>query len=107
MSILAILIQVAITLLIVALYHLWVSRNKQFTSAPPVVVAPAPVPLKSSPAAETMPPELLAVIVAAIAVAIGKPHRVFSVQQGSAYTPEVNVWVLEGRMEHFMSHKVR
>ena len=42
MSILAILIQVAITLLVVALYHLWVSRNKQPASAPPVVVAPTP-----------------------------------------------------------------
>lgn len=107
MSILAILIQVAITLLIVALYHLWVSRNKQPASVPPVVVAPTQTPLKSSPAAETIPPEILAVIAAAIAVVIGRPHRVLSVQQGSAYTPEVNVWALEGRMEHFMSHKVR
>jgi hypothetical protein len=107
MSILAILIQVAITLLIVALYHRWVSRNKQSAAAPPVVVAPTPAPLKSSPAAETIPPEILAVIAAAIAVVIGRPHRVLSVQQGLAYTPEVNVWALEGRMEHFMSHKVR
>jgi hypothetical protein len=107
MSILAILIQVAITLIIVACYHLWVSRNKQPASAPPVLVAPIPAPLKSSPAAEKVPPEVIAVIAAAIAVVIGRPHRVLSVQQGLASTPEVNVWALEGRMEHFMSHKVR
>lgn len=107
MNILAILIQVAVTLVIVALYHLWVSRNKPAASAPPVVLVPSPAPLKNLPAAEIMSPEILAVIAAAIAVVIGRPHQVISVQQGSACTPEVNVWALEGRMEHFMSHKVR
>jgi hypothetical protein len=107
MSILAILIQVALTLSIVALYHLWASRNKHPASPPPLVVAPTPAPLEIPPAAERMPPEMLAVIAAAIAVVIGRPHRVISVQQALAYTPEVNVWALEGRMEHFMSHKVR
>jgi hypothetical protein len=52
------------------------------------------------------PPEILAVIAAAITVALGRPHRVVSIEQ-SAYTPEVNVWALEGRMKQFMSHKVR
>jgi hypothetical protein len=92
---------------VVTLYHLWVSRNKRSEARPPVVVAPIPAPLKIQPAAERMPPEILAVIAAAIAVVIGRPHRVISVEQASAYTPEVNVWALEGRMEHFMSHKVR
>jgi len=136
--------QVLISLLVVALYHLWASRNKQAAppnpnpnlnlnlnlnpnpnllsqsrstpSAPRPSVLPAPplpafaVPVPSPPKPlsppQPMPPEILAVIAAAIAVVLGRPHRVVSVEQ-AAYTPEVNVWALEGRMKHFMSHKVR
>ena len=106
MSILAILIQVAISLVVVALYHLWVSRKKQPAQASRRCRA-SRAAAKTSPAAEPMPPEILAVIAAAIAVVLGRPHRVLSVQQATAHTPEVNIWALEGRMEQFMSHKVR
>jgi hypothetical protein len=107
MSMLALLVQVGISVVVVTFYHLWVSRGKQPGAATPVVVAPVVTPPKISPAEEPMTPEILAVIAAAIAVVIGRPHRVVSVQQGSARTPEVNVWSLEGRVEQFMSHKVR
>jgi len=103
----AILIQITISLVVVTLYHLWVSCKKQPVSAPPVVVVPIVTPLQTSPAVEPLPPEMLAVIAAAIAVVLGQPHRVVSVQQAAAQTPEVNVWALEGRMEQFMSHKIR
>ncbi len=128
--------QVVISLLVVTLYHLWASRHKQAAppnpnlnrnpilpsvphshqlappaSAPPAtslpaVAAPIPVPPKPLPAPQATPPEILAVIAAAIAVVLGRPHRVVSIEQ-TAYTPELNVWALEGRMKHFMSHKVR
>lgn len=108
MSLPTLLIQLVISLLVVALYHLWVSRKKLPAPAPPVVLAPAAPPPKASPAADAMLPETIAVIAAAIAVVLGRPHRVVSVHQTQqAPLPEVNVWALEGRMKQFMSHKVR
>jgi hypothetical protein len=114
MNIVAILVQIAVSLLVVALYHLWVSRKKQPVPAPSapvasVVVAPVAAPPKTSPGPpmEPVPPEIIAVIAAAIAVVIGRPHRVVSVQQDLANTPEISVWALEGRVEQFMSHRVR
>jgi len=103
MSIPALLIQVAITLLVVALYHLWVSRKKRPAPTPAVVAAPVAAPPKTSPAGEPIPPEILAVISAAVGVVLGRPHRVASVQPAA----EASIWVFEGRMEQFMSHKIR
>jgi hypothetical protein len=112
--------QVAISLAVVAIYHAWRSRGKQ--AAPPVSALAAPSTpsvatpaasvavapqTKTTPVAEPMPPEILAVIAAAIAVVMGQPHRVVSVQPAAAPMPELNVWALEGRMDQFKSHKVR
>jgi len=114
MSIPALLIQVAISLLVVTLYHLWASRKKQ--AAPvsqqpvllsPVVLAPFVTSPKTPPAVEAVPPEILAVIAAAIAVILGRPHQVVSVQQAVALAPEGNAWAREGRVEQFLSHRVR
>jgi hypothetical protein len=107
MSIPALLTQIAISLLVVMLYHLWASRRKPSAPAPPFVLAPVANAPKTSPAAEPMPPEIVAIIAAAIAVVLDRPHRVVSVQQAGGQTPEVNVWAMEGRMQQFMSHKVR
>jgi hypothetical protein len=108
MSIPALLIQVAISLLVVGFYHLWVLRRKQPSPAPlAVVTVPVAEPPKASIPSDSIPPEILAVIAAAIAVVLDKPHRVVSVQPARAHMPEVNVWAMEGRMEQFMSHKIR
>jgi hypothetical protein len=108
MSISAILIQVAVSLLVVGFYHLWVSRKQRLSAKPlPVVATSTIAPLKASLAAEPIPPEILAVIAASIAVVLGQSHRVLSVQQATAHMPEVNIWAMEGRMEQFMSHKIR
>jgi len=107
MSITTILIQVAISVVVVTFYHLWVSHKRQPAPASPVVVAPVATPPKTAPAPDPMPPEILAVIAAAIAVVLGRPHRVVSVQQTPGHAPDVNVWAMEGRMEQFMSHKIR
>jgi hypothetical protein len=107
MSITTLLIQVAISVVVVTFYHLWVSRKKQPAPVSPVIVTPVATPPKAPPTVEPVPPEILAVIAAAVAVVLGRPHRVVSVQQAAAQTPEVNVWALEGRMEQFMSHKIR
>jgi hypothetical protein len=112
--------QVAISLLVVTFYHLWVARKKQPvpplstlpTPSAPSIAMPVPAAIISSPAktlpvAEQMPPEILAVIAAAIAVVLGQPCRVVSAQPAAAPMPELNVWALEGRMDQFKSHKVR
>ena len=75
-------------------------------ATPVIQVIPVSTPVKSAPVAEATPPEIVAVIAAAIAVVLGRPHRVLSVQQAPAQPP-VNVWAMEGRVEQFMSHRVR
>lgn len=54
-------------------------------------------------------PEIVAVIAAAVAVVLDRPHRVLAVRQVNV--PEtishVNVWAFEGRTQIFTSHKVR
>jgi hypothetical protein len=107
--------QLAVSLVVVTLYHLWASRKKQSapvpaapaTTPPAALAAPIMTPPKALPATEQIPPEIIAVIAAAIAVVLGRPHRLVSVEQAAAQTPEVNVWAMEGRIEQFMSHRVR
>jgi hypothetical protein len=117
MSISTILSQVVITVVVVGLYHLWASGKKEAgTASPalPTVPAPAapppkpvsvPAPAPAS-APEQTPAEVMAVIAAAIAVVLGRPHRVVAVER-AASGPEISVWALEGRVEQFMSHKIR
>ena len=80
------------------------------TPPPAPVVMPAPVAATvgapTPPAFSETSPEILAVIAAAIAVVIGKAHRVVAVQP-TVPAPSLNVWALEGRVEQFMSHRVR
>ena len=58
---------------------------------------------------ETAPAELeiVAVIAAAIAAVIDKPHRVLSVRHVIMPANPINVWALEGRVEHSTSHRLR
>lgn len=50
---------------------------------------------------------LAAVIAAAVATVIEGPHRVLSIQQAETGSPFVNAWAIEGRFQHFSSHKIR
>ncbi|SPE59077.1 hypothetical protein SBV1_30013 [Verrucomicrobia bacterium] len=52
-------------------------------------------------------PEIAAVIAAAVAVMLDRPHRLVSVQQVQTPVPYLNVWALEGRTQIFQSHKIR
>ena len=101
------LIQFAISLLAVTLYHLWVSRKKHATPLSPVVLAPVATPPKTPLAVAAVPSEMLAVIAAAITVVLGRPCQVVSVQPAVALAPEGNAWAMEGRVEQFLSHRVR
>jgi hypothetical protein len=51
--------------------------------------------------------EIVAVIAAAIAVLLGRPYRLVSVNPLAVPAPHLNVWAVEGRTQIFMSHKVR
>jgi 2-phospho-L-lactate transferase/gluconeogenesis factor (CofD/UPF0052 family) len=51
--------------------------------------------------------ETVAAIAAAIAVLLGRPFKLVSVQPLFVPPPHLNVWAFEGRTQIFMSHKVR
>jgi hypothetical protein len=51
--------------------------------------------------------ETLALIAAAVAVVLGRPHRVLNVQKSVPTVTWVNAWAIEGRFQHYSSHKVR
>jgi hypothetical protein len=124
--------QLIIAVVVVGIYHFWVTARKQpmatvepapraesLVRAQPVALPvlpnaqPAPVTppvvrpaVSIQPIAATVEPEIIAVIAAAVAVVLGRPYRVVSVQ-ASPLAPQGNVWALEGRIEQFMSHRVR
>jgi hypothetical protein len=50
---------------------------------------------------------IVAVIAAALAAVLDKPHRVVSVQQVAVPVSHLNVWAFEGRIELTMSHRIR
>jgi hypothetical protein len=52
--------------------------------------------------------DITAVIAAAVAVVLDRPHRVVSVEPVPVPSvPHFNVWAFEGRTQIFQSHKVR
>lgn len=56
----------------------------------------------------SVPPEIVAVIAAAISVTLGgRAHRVVSVQPVQPSAPYLNIWAVEGRTEIFHSHRLR
>jgi hypothetical protein len=62
---------------------------------------PAPAP------AELVEAEMVAVIAAAVAAMLDRPHRLVSVVPVDISVPHLNVWAFEGRSQLFGSHKVR
>jgi hypothetical protein len=54
-----------------------------------------------------IPPEIIAVIAAAIAVTIEKPHRILHVRHAAFPVPYFNVWAFEGRVQLAASHRIR
>jgi len=64
--------------------------------------------MQPSPAsADLVEAEIVAVIAAAIAALLDRPHRVISVVPVEVSVPHLNVWAFEGRSQLFVSHKVR
>ena len=68
----------------------------------------AAIPLGAQQVATAVPPQIAAVIAAAVSVVLDRPYRLVSVQQVTVpVVPHLNVWAVEGRTQIFMSHKVR
>jgi len=51
--------------------------------------------------------ETLALIAAAVSAVLGRPHRVLGVEKTPVTVAWVNAWAIEGRFQHYSSHKVR
>jgi hypothetical protein len=62
--------------------------------------------LQAAPA-ESVAAEMVAMVAAAVAAMLDRPHRVISVVPIEVSVPHLNVWALEGRSQLFVSHKVR
>ena len=77
------------------------SRKERTTAA----AAPTPAtaaPAAAAPVASTEPePEEIAAVSAAIAMLMGSRYRILSIRAPAAD------WSLEGRRQHFASHKIR
>jgi len=51
--------------------------------------------------------EIVAVIAAAIAAVLDKPHRLLAVERIVMPDLHLNVWAFEGRVQLSMSHRIR
>ncbi|MGE3309381.1 MAG: hypothetical protein AB7O66_05365 [Limisphaerales bacterium] len=51
--------------------------------------------------------ETVALIAAAVAVVLGRAHRIVDLRKTPASVAWVNAWAMEGRFLHYASHKVR
>lgn len=94
-----------------ALLSIWVFLEilgKVFATRPATAPAAKPAPAPAATpvaAADSGPtPQLVAAISAAVHIALkGRRHRISSIQLSQTQTG----WAVEGRREHFSSHRVR
>jgi Na+-transporting methylmalonyl-CoA/oxaloacetate decarboxylase gamma subunit len=59
----------------------------------------------NAPSQADIPPELRAVIVAAVYETLGPRHRIVDIE--SPHNPQQMAWSMEGRRQIFLSHRVR
>ncbi|MCA9248897.1 MAG: OadG family protein [Planctomycetales bacterium] len=74
---------------------------------PRLLPRPATAPIAAEPteaAGDEISEETLAVIAAAVAATLDRPHRIVRI---SGLTPQDLGWSLEGRLQHHQSHKIR
>ncbi len=75
------------------------------TASPPAAAAPAAVVSEPAPANGTIPPEILAAITAAVAVAVQQPFRIRRVRFSP--TDNQSAWASQGRQAIHASHRLR
>ena len=78
--------------------------ERRLTSARTRPEPMTPPPAPGQPAGETVSPELVAALMAACHVALGRPARIVSITDEAELK---RVWSLEGRRQIFASHQVR
>lgn len=94
-----VILSLSLLSLVVALAGRLLRIRKPTTS--PAAATPAQPPLPSA----DLTPELVAVIAAAVAVTLSKPHRIVRIR--AADNPWLQAWASEGRRQIFQSHHVR
>jgi Na+-transporting methylmalonyl-CoA/oxaloacetate decarboxylase gamma subunit len=78
------------------------------TSKPAVAISPAATPAAlPSPEREVTDPRVIAAIAAAITVVLERPYRIVEIQAAGHAVGMTSAWAIEGRFQHFSSHKVR
>jgi hypothetical protein len=56
---------------------------------------------------ETTDPRVIAVIAAAITVTLEQPCRIIDIHEAGHSVGMSSAWAIEGRFQHFSSHKIR
>jgi len=75
---------------------------------PVTTMAPAATPVVAGlPSAEKTDPKVVAAIAAAITVTLEGPCRIIEIQAAGHPVGMMSAWAIEGRFQHFSSHKVR
>ncbi len=75
------------------------------TQSPVAAAKPPAITVSSAP--ETFDAELVSIIAAAVACVLDRPHRVLDIKKVASSGAWVNPWAIEGRFQHYSSHKVR
>jgi sodium pump decarboxylase gamma subunit len=85
------------------LMGLCMAVSKILQQVMPAPAAPQPVakPAATAPVNDGVPPEIIAVIAAAVATTVGKKQRIVSIK------PQNSSWSQAGRQQIHSSHKIR
>jgi Na+-transporting methylmalonyl-CoA/oxaloacetate decarboxylase gamma subunit len=84
----------------------WFFARRDRRAAAPPLPAPAPPSIPSEPPAND--PRLLAAIAAAVSVALEEhAHTIVDIAPAAKINPMTSAWAMEGRFQHFSSHKFR
>ncbi len=87
----------------------WFGRSKssKTTEAQPL---PTPNATSTTPPVvdeDVTDPRIVAVIAAAITAVLDQPHRIIDIHAAGQPAGMTNAWAIEGRFQHFSSHKFR
>jgi Na+-transporting methylmalonyl-CoA/oxaloacetate decarboxylase gamma subunit len=87
----------------------WFFGSRARTTPPTDSKAPAPAAQPPAPPpAPAEDPRLLAAIAAAVAVALeNHAHNIVEIAPAANLAPMTSAWAIEGRFQHFSSHKFR
>jgi len=107
LGLLVVLITLALLCGMCLLVGAWFGRKTAgIPAAPAAEVAPGPVPPPVIPE-EKSDPRIVAAIAAAISVTLDQPYRIVDIHAAGHAVGMTSAWAIEGRFQHFSSHKVR